>query len=292
MIPKLPPKQLMMDSFLEERRCGLQRWLRLMSHHPLFSEDKLFKCFLTETTSDYLRLMQEEFSKNPDEFHQLASTVKLPTDDIEELVKNREFMLVMLNRVVKIKRLMEQQAKREINQSKDFLELAQVLNSISHDTNENSFEDISNSFLEISKESERASINQQRAVIERLEMVIEVLTAHSDMCDRVEKMITTDHQALSKSLQINKEKIRNVIRGSSAADLKTINEKQKNDLETLNRRNAFGICCVIQETKFAQKYLKLLPSILLQFSHEEANGFTSISRIFNKIVQTESDKLN
>lgn len=281
----------MMDSFLEERRCGLQRWLRLMSHHPQFSEDKLFKCFLTETCSDYLRLMQEEFSIDPDEFHQLASTVKLPSDDIEELVKNREFMRIMLNRVVKIKRLMEQQAKREMNHSKDFSELAQLLSLIRHDTNDNSFEDITNSFEEIAKESEKASTNQQRAVTERLEMVIEVLTAHSDMCDRVEKMITTDHQALSRSLHINKEKIRNVIRGSSA-NLQTTNETQQNDLEALNRRNAFGICCVIQETKFAQKYLKLLPSILLQFSHEEAKGFTSISEIFNKIVQTESDKLN
>lgn len=292
MIPKLPPKQLMMDVFLEERRCGLQRWLRLMSHHPLFSDDELFKCFLTDTGPDYLSIMQEQFSKDPDEFYHLPATAKLSTDDIEELVKNRELMRIMLNRVVKMKRLMEQQAKREMNQSKDFTELALVLSSIRRDANDNSFEDFSNSFEEISKDSERASVNQQRAVAERLEMVIEILTAHSDMCDRVEKRITNDHQALSKSLQINKEKIRNVIRGSSAADLKAISEKQQNELEALGRRNAFGIFCVIQETKFAQKYLKLLPSILLQFSHEEAKAFTSISEIFNKIVQKESDKLN
>lgn len=292
MIPKLPPKQLMIDSFLEERRCGLQRWLRLMSHHPLFSNDEIFRYFLTETSHDYLSLMQENFSKDPDEFHHLPSTFKLPTDDIEQLVKNREFMRVMLNRVVKIKRLMAQQAKRETNQSKDFTELAVVLSSIRRDTNENSFADFSNSFEEISKESEGTSINQHRAVVERLEMLIEVLTAHSDMCDRVEKCITHDHQALSRSLQINKEKIRNVIRGFSAADLKAMNEKQQNDLEMMNRRNAFGIFCVILETNVAQKYLKLLPSILLQFSHEEAKGFTSISEIFKKIVKVESDKLN
>lgn len=282
----------MMDAFLEERRCGLQRWLRLMSHHPLLSNDDIFKSFLTETSPDYLSIMQDQFLKDPDEFYDLPATVQLPTDDIDELVKNREFMRVMLNRVIKMKRLMEQQAKREMNQSKDFTELAVVLRSIKRDANDSSFDDFSNSFEEVAKASEKTSESQQKSVAERLEMLIEVLTAHSEMCDRVEKSINNEHQMLSKTLQINKEKLKNVIRGSSPADLKTINEKQQSDLETLARRNAFGIHCVIQETKFAQKYLKLLPSILLQFSHDEAKGFSNIASILNKIVQVESDKLS
>lgn len=282
----------MMDCFLEERRCGLQRWLRLISHHSLFSNDELFKTFLTESSPLYLSIMQDLFSKDPDEFYHLSLTLNLPTNDIEELVKNRELMRVMLNRVIKIKRLMEQQAKREINQSKDFVELASTVTSFRFDVNDNSFDDFSNRFEDISKESEKVSMSQQQAVAERLEMIIEILTAHSDMCDRVEKSITRSPQVLSKSLQINKEKLKNVIRGSSRIDVNTINEKQQNENDTFGRRNSFGILCVIQETKFAQKYLKLLPSILLQFSHEEAKGFTLISEIFNKIVQVESDKLN
>lgn len=290
MILKLPPKQLMLDSFLEERREGLERWLRLMSHHSLFSNDKLFKCFLTEE-SDHLSIMQSEFSKDPDEFLHIPATVKFP-HDAEHLVKNRELMRIMLNRVVKLKRLMEQQAKRELNQSKDFSEMALVMSSIRRDSSDETFEDFSKSFLEISKESEKVSLNQQRAVMERLEMLIDILTAHSEMCDRVEKNINSDHQALSKSLHINKEKLKHVIRGSSSADLKSINEKQKIELELLGRRNAFGIFCVIEETKFAQKYTKLLPSILLQFTNEEASGFSNISSTFNNILKLESDKLN
>lgn len=282
----------MLDSFLEERRSGLERWLRLMSHHTLFSDDELFKCFLTETSSDHLSIMQNEFSKDPDEFLHLPATVKFPHDETDHLVKNREMMRIMLNRVVKLKRLVEQQAKREMNQSKDFTEMALVMGSISRDENDETFEDFSKNFHDIANESEKVSMNQQRAVMERFEMVIDVLTAHSDMCDRVEKNINSDHQALTKSLHINKEKIKHVIRGSSAVNVKSINEKQQSDLELLGRRNAFGIFCVIEETKFAQKYTKLLPSILLQFSHEEARGFSNISSIFNKIVHVESDKLN
>lgn len=290
MIPKLPPKQLMLDSFLEERRSGLERWLRLMSHHPLFSLDEVLKCFLTETSVDYLCLMDEELAKNSDEFLQIPITTQLPVYDFENLINNRDNMRVMLNLVVKIKRLIKQQASRELCQSKDFSEIANALDAISGSLRDKSFDDFSTNFTEIAKESEKASRNQERAVGERLEMVIDVLVAHSDMCERVEKSINSDHQALTKTLNINKEKIRNVIRGTTAAV--EVSSHHQSEADALDRRNAFATFCVNQETKFVKKYLKLLPSILLQFSHEEARGFTSISEILNKIVQIESDKLN
>lgn len=290
MVPRLPPKQIMLDSFLEERRSGLQRWLRLMSHHPLMSNDQIFVIFLTDASVEHQNLMQNAFNADPDEFLQLPASFKFPHYDLEHLQDKRELMRVMLNHVVKMKRLMNQQAKRELNQSKDFTELAVVLSSIMRDANDNTFKDFSNNFTEISKESEKVSISQQRAVMERLVMIIEVLTAHSDLCDRVEKTITSEHQALSKTININTQKFRNVIRGSD--EVKAINDKQQNDLEMLGRRNAFALFCVMEETKFVRKYLNLLPSILLQFSHEEAKGFKSISEILEKVIKLESDKLN
>lgn len=292
MIPKLPPKQLMLDSFLEERRCGLERWLRLMSHHPLFSLDGILKCFLTETSADYLNLMDEELENNSDEFFQIPSTAQLPVYDLEILISNRDHMRVMLNLVVKLKRLIKQQSKRVLSQSKDFAEMSYALDAISGAMRDKNLDDFSRSFIEIAKESEKASKNQDRAVAERLEMVIEVLAAHSDMCERVEKSINGDQQALTKTLNINKEKIRNAMRGTTAAEVKAESSQQKSELDTLDRRKAFTIFCVNQETKFAKQYIKLLPSILLQFSHEEAKGFVNISEILNKIVQIESDKLN
>lgn len=282
----------MLDSFLEERRCGLERWLRMMSHHRLLANDEMFKIFLTDTSPDHQGLLQESFFKHPDEFAQVSADFKQSHYEIEQLVTQRELMRIILNHVVKLKRLMEQQSKREINQSKDFMEMSQVLSSIMRDTDDESFKDFTDNFQEISKESEKISLNQQRAVFERLTMLIEILTGHSDMCERVEKSITIDHQALSKTLNINTQKIRSVIRRSSVDDIKAMNEKQQNELHTLHKRNAFNINCVINETKFAQKYLKLLPSILLQFANEESKGFKNISEIFSKIIQVEIDKLS
>lgn len=277
----------MLDSFLEERRFGLQRWLRLMSHHPLMSIDGLFKCFLTNTQSDHQNVMQGEFLKSPDEFLNIPIEVKLAYIDADRLTESRDHMRVMLNYVVKLKRLIKEQAKREANQSKDFAEMSLVLDLMIRETNDRSVENFSAHFLEISKESDKLSVNQQNAVMERLEMIVEVLTAHADMCDRVEKSLNAEQQA--KALHVNKEKIRSAIRGPSPD---ASSASQTNDIETAAQRSAFAMFCVLQESKFTQQYLKLLPSILLQFSNEEAKGFKIISEILNKIVQSESDKLN
>lgn len=258
----------------------------MISHHPLMSEDDLFKCFLTNSLGDHQQVMQEEFLKNPDEFLNVPLEVKLAYIDVDRLDESREHIRIMLNYVVKLKRLIKEQAKREICQSRDFAEMSLVLDLVVRETNDHSVEDFSTHFSEISKESEIISTSQQNAVMERLEMIVEVLAAHSDLCDRVEKSLNAEQQA--KALQANKEKLRNAIRGTSTDT--TLN--QPSDIEIAAQRSAFAMFCVVQESKFAQQYLKLLPSILLQFSHEEAKGFKNISEVFNKIVRTESDKLN
>ena len=260
-VPRPPPKQLMIDSFIEERRTGLQRWLRLLSQHPLISSDELLKTFLTVSTPDQLQQMQNVFNSDPDEFSRF-SELKLPHCDLDQLVISRETMRTRLNQVVRLKRFMEQQAKREMNQSRDFQELSSTISAIS---NEKNFSNFSENFLEISKESEKVSIDQQLAVTERLVMIIEILTAHSDLCDRVEKNLSTDSTA------------------------KNLGENYENEVK---RRKNIALFCVAEETKFVEKYLKLLPSILLQFSFEESKGFCKIFECFKKAIEVESDEIN
>lgn len=258
MIPRIPPKQLMLESFIEERRRGLQRWLRLMSHHPFFSTDEIFKTFLTITSGDHLNQMQNVFVSDPDEFLHYSDS-KLLHGNMDQMLEDREFMRSRLNHVMKLKRILEQQAQREMNQSKDFAEMSLIMNSMC-DAKDDNLKDFSESFLEISKESEKVSTNQQQAVKERISMLVDVLTAYSDLCERVEKNF--------------------ISRNSDISEIE------------FARRKTFSLSCVNEETKFAQQYLKLLPSILLQFSNEEAKGFKNISDAFSKIVQVESDKMN
>lgn len=290
-IPRLPPKQLMLDAFLEDRRLGLQRWLRLMSQHPVMSNDEMLRVFLTDTSGEQQTLMDVAFSRDSDEFEHSPKSETFSTYDFGYLINQRDLMRSLLSQVIKIKRLMEQQAKREHNQSVDFAEMSEALRSITSDTNDNFLQDFSSNFSEFAKQSKKVSTSQQQAVAERLSMVIEVFSAHLDMCDRVEKSISCNFQAPNKSVNINSLILSKVIRGTSDDD-KTIDDSNQNDLESIRKKKAFSLQCVMEETRLAHNYLKLLPSIILQFSNEEAKGFANFSEIFNKIVQVESDKLN
>lgn len=108
MVPRLPPKQLMLDSLLEERRRGLQRWLYIVSRHPVLGVDPLFTTFLTDNTSEHQEHLRELYSRELDEFSKLSEDVELPLEDQGRLAASREMMRTMLNLVTKLMRLADQ----------------------------------------------------------------------------------------------------------------------------------------------------------------------------------------
>lgn len=75
MIPRLPPKQIMMDSLLEERRKGLHRWLRITSRHPILGKSSLLKVFLTDESADHQEHLREIIDSELDEFANLSSDI-------------------------------------------------------------------------------------------------------------------------------------------------------------------------------------------------------------------------
>lgn len=72
MIPRLPPKQIMLDSLLEERRRGLQRWLRIISRHPVLGTSTLYTKFVTDNTSEHQDNLRVVFTQELDEFSKLS----------------------------------------------------------------------------------------------------------------------------------------------------------------------------------------------------------------------------
>lgn len=63
-------------------------------------------------------------------------------------------------------------------------------------------------------------------------------------------------------------------------------------VDTLGRRTAFSLHCVMQETALAQEALKALPSIMLSFTYEQNQGHTLISKVWQGIIGREADKIN
>lgn len=279
MIPRIPPKQIMSDLFLEDRRRGLQRWLRLISHHPTVSEDRIYKSFMTDTSDDRQAALQESYDEEPDEIVNISPSMLLPPVDKGVLYVQRDRIRTMLNLVVKLKIGFQRQAKRETEQAKDFADMAHNLSSMDL----KSVDDFAKSFVDVASEGEKMAKNQQEAVMERMEMVIEALSGHSDLCDRIEKKIcaepTFSHPTSMRS------RLQSVVRTPSTDQVVQLEIEHE-------RQNAFAMYCLRHETTHAERYLKLMPSILLQFSHEESKGFSNIAQIFAKIIQNESDKLN
>jgi PX domain len=284
MIPRLPPKQLMLDAFLEERRCGLQRWLFLVNQHPVLSKDEMLKIFMSERSLDYLKLIEDAAL--------IASNV-CATDteisdnlDASEINVKCEKIRILNNRILVVKRLIEQQLQRNISQAKDFAELSGVLSDLMPD---DSVKDFSENFLKISDESAKNYINERIATIERINLLLDILVSFSDMCDRITSQIEErkNYQNNQKTGFINRDKIASLIKSSIG-----ISEKSSLNVENIKRQNFIDIKCANEEYQFAQKYLQLLPSILLHFSYEEGKSFAEVSKIFNRIIDIESGKLN
>lgn len=299
MIPRLPPKQLMLDSLLEERRRGLQRWLRIVYKHPILGNDPIFVSFITDTSAEHQDNLREKFTKELDEYARLGEDVELPLEDQGRLAASREMMRTMLNAITKMKRLADQQSFRMQGQAKDVDEMSGILRLMGTTHNmfgEGTFTTMANGFKEVANLSEKCAQHQHNSINERFNLLIDVLTAHSDLCDRVEKGIVSDHQkALSKMLNLNKQRMKGVIRGSAAENVVAIHEKevvQNGVVGTLGRRSAFSLHCVLQETALAQESLRSLPSILLSFTYEQNQGNSQISKVWNSIISKEADTLN
>lgn len=278
MIPRTPPKQILSELYKEERREGLRRWLRLISHHQALSNDEMFRRFMTDKTQDIQSLLQDLYDAAPNELTK-QSVDLMPPVDRGALWIQRERIRTMQNLVAKLKILIRNQNKREADQSREFADMAHVLTSM----DQKGLDDIAKNLTEIAAESEKVVKNQQETVMERLDIIIEALQGHLEMCDRIEKKITSE-PTFSQPTSM-RSRFSSVVRTPSTDAVFQLEAEH-------SRQNIFAMFCLGQETRHAETYLQLIPSILLQFSNEESNCFTNIAKTFNKIIQNESDKLS
>lgn len=288
----------MMDSLLEERRKGLQNFLKILCCHPVISQSSILRVFLTDNTAEYQDHLRDVYHTELDEFSRLSSDVELPLEDQGRLAVSRENMRRMLNAISKLKRLADNQMQRSQAESRDMEEIASILRSAN--TSEvfppDSFKQMADGCQDVSVATDTFAGKQQRAIGERFVILLEVLNGHSDLCDRVEKGIVAEHQkALSKMLSLNKQKIKGVIRGTGAENVNAMHEQevlQTGVVGKLGRRSAFSLYCIQQETSLAQQYLQSVPSILLSFCHEQHLGHAELATAWNRIVTYESQQLN
>lgn len=271
MIARIPPKQFMLEAFIEERRRKLQRFLILISQHPVLARDEMLKIFLTET-SDRDQAMINAVEINEDKVTQKY--------EFKLILEKQATARKILNEILKIKRLIGQQFKRQLEIVDDFESLSGSLSTVIKESFDNSLHDYSENFLRIHHDFDKELKEKQyAAVTERIELVIEIFTAFCDLTERAEESFKSEK---TPTAPVNRwQKFQTVIKGSHS---------EISDDERENRMN-FAVHCILEEFKFVLKYLKLIPSILLKFTHEQSCIYSNITKLLHDIVDAETDKL-
>lgn len=302
MIPILPPKQLMLDSQLEERRHGLQTWLTVVSMHPVLGSSPILVTFLSDKTADYQYRMRVMYEKQLDEFSRLREDVDLPLEDEEKLIASRDRLQKILYSLHRLRKIFDEQAFRAEQQARDMAEVDMILQGLEvRDVfgREHTFDTISQSAQAAARQSERYVQLQRNVVNEKIHVLMDLLGAHNDLCERVEKGIFSEYQkALSKTLGISRNRLRNSIRGNMSENGATTGQREQPQTtpaqsgETLDanvsRKCAFALQCVRSETVLAEKYLQTLPTILLSYANEESQYHSKMSKIWHQLVANES----
>lgn len=251
----------------------LQRFLTLISQHPVLARDEMLKIFLTETS---------------DRNQAMINAVEI--DEENKLSQKHEFKLILekqakarkiLNEILKIKRLIGLQFKRQIEIVDDFESLSGSLSTVINESADNSLSDYSENFLKIHQDFDKELKEKQyAAVTERIELVIEIFTAFCDLTERAEESFKREK---TPTVPVNRwQKFQTVIKGSTSDISEEGREKRMN----------YAVHCISEEFQFVLKYLKLIPSILLKFTHEQACIYSNIAKLLNDIVDAETDKLS
>lgn len=299
LLPTLPPKQLMLDSLLEERRRGLQTWLTIVSLHPVLGRSSIVNTFLRDTTTDHQYRLQVAYEKQMDEMMRLRSDAVLPDVDIDALADARTRLRRVQGGIGRLRELFDrrvyhsQQQLTESTQIDHILQSADLRDAFVHDGV--ALDDMSAGEQLVAKQYERYVQIQQRAVTERLDVLLEVLHAHSELCERIERGVILEHQrALAKATAgtgQTKVKAPAVNQRTIVGPTDTITASVS-ELDQLARRSAFAFSCAQAETLLAERHLQSLPSVLLSYAHEEQQHHQKMWKIWHRLVVSESTRLS
>ncbi|PAV19659.1 sorting nexin mvp1 [Pyrrhoderma noxium] len=133
LLPQLPPKRIGPDeSFIEQRRRGLQRFLTFVVNHPVLKEDSVLAVFLTEPSLEQWRkhgivsYEEEALSKRVDS----VEAMTIPKDLEDKLKIVRLKLNVLIEQWQKICILAERIIKRREAAAADLSRLTLTLNAL------------------------------------------------------------------------------------------------------------------------------------------------------------------
>ncbi|KFB38625.1 AGAP012012-PA-like protein [Anopheles sinensis] len=327
LLPTLPPKQLMLDALLEERRRSLQTWLTIVSLHPVLGSTTIVGTFLRDATTDYQYRLRVAYEKQMDEYARLRPDVQLPGEDMDALTEARTRMRRVQDDICRLKQLFDDHTFRNEQQLSERTEIADILNndSMRESFHDGTFEHMSTSMRLASRQCEHNVRVQQRVITERLHVLLEVLHAHSTLCERIERGIFAEHQKarlkLASTDVSTNSRTKTITATNNHGPLMMVKSmvdfgrirKWLEEVNILFQTIYFSPLMVSLhpqtlpflpagrhsrsagargETELTERYLDSLPSILLSYAHQEQQHHQQMSKIWNRLIVSESSRVH
>lgn len=233
-LPVLPPKRLSMpipgrhltsdDLFIERRRRSLERYLRILSLHPVLREDKLVAVFFTEkqalsdwrTTAPPLYLDEEGITKIVDE----AERMGIPDDLDHKLTQQRKAVPDLLERWTSMVALLERIVKRRDADAADFSRLNFSLLSVIESSakrwrpesdhrklTEEIMAATANIFQDHSDMSSSRVSVVSLSTLEGLKAQRDLLLSFRDLLARLDRLLPDPIDGLKKRIEANQRKL-------------------------------------------------------------------------------------
>ncbi|SNX81818.1 related to Sorting nexin MVP1 [Melanopsichium pennsylvanicum] len=304
-LPVLPPKRIAVpiagrhlsagDLFIERRRRGLERFLRMLTCHPILREDKLVEVFFTEqrpiaewkSSAPALFLDEEGLVKTVDE----AERMSIPEDLELKLKQQRQAIPELLDRWTAMVALFERIVKRYDAAAADYSRLNFSLLSVietsskrwrpGSDTSKKTEEIMSTAAAIFQDHSDMTSSRVSATSLSTLEGMKaqrDLILSFHDLIARIDRQLVDPIDTLKKRIEACQKKI-TTIAASGANNASTQHEQA-----TLSAQ-------VKQDTHSIQKYLnrrihakKTIWEELVWFHHR----FKAVEENLQKFVRDET----
>lgn len=304
-LPVLPPKRLSMpipgrhlssdDLFIERRRRSLERYLKMLSLHPVLREDKLVTVFFTEkqvlsewrNTAPPLYLDEEGITKIVDE----GERMRIPEDLDHKLTQQRNAIPDLVDRWTSMVALIERIVKRRDADAADYSRLNFSLLSVIETSSKRwrpesdhrkTTEEIMTATANIFQDHSDMTSSRVAAIslstLEGIKAQRDLLLSFRDLIVRLDRLLPDPIDSLKKRIEANQRRLTSL----AATPSPTPGSQQEQATLTTS---------VKQDTQSIQKYLnrrthtkKTLWEELIWFHYR----FKAVEEDLQKLVRDET----
>ncbi|KAM6971849.1 sorting nexin-8 [Aplochiton taeniatus] len=294
MVPRLPPKRMLKEEAgvvyrdadllcvpvlnseresIDCRRRGLERFVALVTQHPVLGRDEMVQIFLCASGADVQQKLKQSCKKRGDEFmtNPISGQAKeyLPSDIHIQVTIGRDFIGNILSSFQRLRDRVDLSAQRSHDHAADLLLMSKELRC----------------------PDQGGKVEEE--VMEKLSLLLDMLQSFKDLCERQEKGVLVEHKkALQKpstsrgqnaSTTIPTLTLAKVTRPAQQGSRLT---QQENAIVTMELRNYFAMLCVHQETQLILRHLPLTTHILACFIQAQAHGHTEMGDGWSELAPT------